>query len=547
MSREYLGFRFIIYLFMHRFVFSLSVFFVLFFSPHIVSVSSIPSPFFPLDLNDSISAPNDNLQVFLYYTTPLSGMEYAAPIALEIIENLLLSIQIDPFEFDVTTPLGKMQLDFNDISVDTFSASSLTFFTSAESGYTIGIYNATFRISFDFSFRLLTWPYTYGSASIVIDSSNVSLQGSMRIISVNYCQSFNVDEININLGDFNISATGSDIISELLSVLSPEIQTGIQDVINSTFAQVLNELVSSFFLPVTCKVIDDETAIDYRMPFDNVTTDNYSSSPNTATYYGTDSDYYDVPPNLSDPPFIVTNNHFQVICKPHIIASFIHTYRPRGSFDGTVDASMLPSSLSSFPFSLSTLSALFSSLPSSVSSLSSDSPIKMAYTMTDDPNPDMMPGAIALYAPMSIQFSVFNQQTQQWMEDSEDIVSTDVVLTIVVQPTSNYNIHNIVNGMYFPMDAYGVSISASSEPYPSASTLELMLTVVLSTVVCPQWTLLSKGDSRFRYGGSRGIFKLVDEDVWYGEDFFAMLYQFAENNLIDWTQIDVNDDDSICL
>ncbi|GKT35438.1 BPI/LBP/Plunc family like protein [Aduncisulcus paluster] len=228
----------------------------------------------------------------------------------------VMSTDIPSFTIDnIDTPIGVVNLSFTNISIETLQIESLvTYFLTNELEVTIN--NFQFQVSLDFGYKLQTWPYSSDSGQLEITANNASFMVEAHVTTKDDSPFIYLDTAQFSLGDFSIDLRGtSEMLSTIIQVATPFIQYSIETSMNAVLTDAINSICNSLFLPSTCIVIDDTTAIDVRQPIDGICQDNILDLPASGFYYGTDTEFF-VPPTTPDPddlPLIITNGMFIVL------------------------------------------------------------------------------------------------------------------------------------------------------------------------------------------------------------------------------------------
>ncbi|GKT26480.1 hypothetical protein ADUPG1_013371 [Aduncisulcus paluster] len=463
-------------------------------------------------------------------------------------------MQISPFNFDVTTPVGKINMSFDNISLDAMDLGD--FDVTLNNGILLEFNDAYFRLSLDFSYRLLTFPYTHDGGSMTILAQDAYLQILADFINLDDCQSVYINYAKLDLGEFQISVSdASMLLTTILEAASALIQSTLENIIDSMFAEVVNDFINSMFSARTCRTLDYQTAQDIRLIGDNTVDPQFLSSPFAGRYYGTDSEYY-VYPNATQAPDIINNGKFQVIMHIGLPLSFLYTYNYRQAFDLTLDSSnMSKGFLTSFPFQLSTISGFFVELPTALQNLPDTAPFRVSITQLCDQTGEMEPSAIAIYYSVSLVIQGFDEENQVWLsgDDQEITLTADILAMMVPVVKRTGSGDNHVIGSCFEISSYSTTILDSSCEIENETYFSLFLTMMYGDYPMTFVNNLSN-NVRWPFSGPAGS-DLIDVDIWYGDEYFGMLFDLGWRGDSSGPQLNRNrgyfdvpaNDDSICL
>ncbi|GKT14639.1 hypothetical protein ADUPG1_010528 [Aduncisulcus paluster] len=333
------------------------------------------------------------------------------------------------------------------------------------------------------------------------------------------------------------------MLSTIIQVATPFIQYSIETSMNAVLTDAINSICNSLFLPSTCIVIDDTTAIDVRQPIDGICQDNILDLPASGFYYGTDTEFF-VPPTTPDPddlPLIITNDQDQRIFSPLMVASLFDTYRQRNMFDVTLVVDDVPSTFP-FPVALSSLLDIFD-LPSDIQQLSPDSPISLSLSLPATPNCDMIAGAVRTLLEFDAVWHVLDSNSGDYV----DAVTFTLDVTLATIPTPKMNGIQTI-GLIWTFNVYDTDVIDSSCTVINTQFSSLFHSMLLDLTYSD--ALNEWGDYNMYPLAIMTTFAYINPTIWYGDTYFAMLMTYnwlsAEEMYIDNTRWNVMDD-TICL
>ncbi|GKT29777.1 BPI/LBP/Plunc family like protein [Aduncisulcus paluster] len=448
---------------------------------------------FIFSLNFSTVRSDDtSIPTFQKQTVTLDGLSFMLNNFIDIILDQVATMQIPGFSTDLDTPIGQVNISFQNIDIQTIQMDNHTPLYVEGVGIRIDVSQAYIKISLDFNYQLLTFPYTSDGGQLIITANDASFQIEVHVYELNHGQGLSVDQAVLSLGDFGIDIIGSsDVLRVIIQVATPFIQDSIEDAMNTILSTVINDIVNQMLGDVeTCVVYHPDTALDLRMTVDPVVMTDYMSSPYSCLYYGTDSELYtSSPASLAfELPNIVNDAHFQLMYKPDVILSMFHTFMGRASFNGYITADDLPTSFP-FPFTYDTLEYLFPALPAGLpSTLSSSAPFQVQFSLNTDPTASMQPGAIAIYTQPTLVFSVYDDTSGQWLTDDDCVITISGTAVLMAVP---YTVNDSTGGavsVSFEFDTYSFDISdispaQSQEDSWNESLVELFLTITMSVSI----------------------------------------------------------------
>ncbi|GKT26942.1 BPI/LBP/Plunc family like protein [Aduncisulcus paluster] len=508
-------------------------FFVSFFYSASLLNNGLPEAYLEL-VSSSISIPrnvsirpNDDLMTLQKQTITLNGLNFMLNNFVTEIIQQVSAMAIPDFSTELDTPIGKINIAFDNINIETLQMDNHVPYYDEGVGIRISVTGAYLKIQLDFQYQMLTFPFTTDGGQLTLTANDAAFIFEVDIYEDNYRQALKVTEAKLSLGDFSLDLVGSsDILRTIVQVATPFIQESIEDAMDSMISVVVNDIINSFLSDVqTCIVLDSETAIDFRIPEDPVITSKYMTSSYSGFYYGSDSDLY-VPTTQTDLPDILNNNDIQLFFEPDVLLSMFHTYRPRGTFEGIITQDDVPSS---FPFDMnqSILLELFlpDSLPSSVLTLSSDSPIRVNYSMSADPVAEMMASAIAVNADYSVSFEVYDSSDDQWILAA----SMDIVSQIVAVPAVQYDptAPKAVIGIIFVFDFYESNVTQiqSGVEIINEQLLSLFIDVLFSACVSigmDDWA----ASIAYPMQPPPGVL-YTDPIIWYDETWYGIFFTYV--------------------
>ncbi|GKT27108.1 hypothetical protein ADUPG1_013617 [Aduncisulcus paluster] len=317
-----------------------------------------------------------------------------------IVPELLAQIQnivIPDISITEEIGIGKVQLQLKGLSCDSAQLQTAYIELLASYGAILTFEEFSLRLSGGWEFKLLTYPYTYESGTLVVSCSNSSGILNLKIgtTSFPYTIALSLDAVNINLEDLNIELNGAGtFFNTLFSLIQPIIEPAIDSIISEGIEIVANEVFSEFDDSIIIEIIGDSVAILDQLSNPLIIDPYYVSLPFVGIYLYC-QDFTDTMPNFNPPsiPTIFSNASIQhFLTLESIKSQFYAVFRAQnsghiGPFNVTFSESNPndASVLSILPFSL-TSSDISQFIPE-VNDLCTSSPcdIDITFDLTDQP------------------------------------------------------------------------------------------------------------------------------------------------------------------
>lgn len=239
---------------------------------------SIPNLKDDLDVPPPTPLPTPDETSMVYFFTPEAVVTSATPFILGI-ELLAKAFNIPDYSGTIKTSIGKIDVSLTDMIISKFTMGELNVSTDPMNQTVYGyIDDNDFSLQFNYSIKMLSFPYTKDSGSGTVSTEGLSMNTTVSggLNEDEGTVYINIDSFNFDIGDFNIDLQGG-IFASIADTLESLFSNVINELISNTFSEfielIINPMIDSLQMDGFYNCNDIISCYDYRVTQDPVVED----------------------------------------------------------------------------------------------------------------------------------------------------------------------------------------------------------------------------------------------------------------------------------
>eukprot|EP00767_Chilomastix_cuspidata_P006058 gnl/Chilomastix_cuspidata/636.p1 GENE.gnl/Chilomastix_cuspidata/636~~gnl/Chilomastix_cuspidata/636.p1 ORF type:complete len:485 (-),score=129.00 gnl/Chilomastix_cuspidata/636:81-1535(-) len=319
----------------------------------VLALGFCTDPVFPVPTSDTTA---------LIYTLTMDGMNAMVTTGVDEMVSGVMSIEFDDISDTAETAIGTIEYSLTNMAIVDFDIVNISISTVPEDNTLIlTLDNNSLSITFDYSYQLLSWPYTSEEGTGVIDTSGIVMEiaGSVSYNPDNGALVVAVEYLTTSITYLSIELDGG-VLALIIDVLV--------DLLDDSLTEIVEALITEELLAMFDDWVDDELSPsvscyqgiceDYRLSASLVVSDSFISQSFGGTYYSSvEPDTYVEPDNFNTLPNTIDMHLMQVFMGPAYFSSYFASLHVNGNFtDVTSDsiaasdiATALPEFAAAFP------------------------------------------------------------------------------------------------------------------------------------------------------------------------------------------------------